>query len=311
MKSDSIDVIQGSLGSGKSIVAVMECILHLKSGGVVATNFDFTPLWAWMLAGTQASVWLKKTNRYDLAMDFWRRAYKVGSPKSMIDLSGDRGENLARLCSGRMRSKIDSDPRGYKVEGKGLLVLDDCHHFFNSREFQKNKDYVAFFSNARKYGWRTILITHDIEALDKQIRPRVETETFFRNLRKVNLPCTPIPLCPWDCFVMVRKYSGKGPGSGLVHSKDFFFRDPSASDMYDTLQLFNPDDVLDDVTRQGLCPSEYVYDARKGAVDRRQTRLIGQASVWPNCHETALSKTPRMGLESFFGHAYSYARTIS
>lgn len=292
MKSDSIEVVEGSLGSGKSLVATQECIFHLKTGGVVATNYDLHPLWAWALAGSQVKVWLKIKNRYDLACELWERAFKVGSPRSMIELSGDQGIRLAEMCRGKIRRQIESNSRGYKIEGKGLLVLDDCHHFFNSREFQKNKEYVAFFSNARKYGWRTILITHDIEALDKQIRPRVETIARFRNLRKVNIPYTPFPMSPWDAFIVVRRYAGKGTGSGLVHSKDFLIKDMVAADMYDTLQLFNPDDVLDAVVHQGLHPSEYVYDARKDPkVDLgRACKLCGQASVWPPYWEISSSK---------------------
>lgn len=261
---DMIEVVQGSLGSGKSMVATTEAIYQLKRGGVVATNFDFDPLWAWFVASTDLRCRLGVRNVYDYACDLYSRAFKIGSPSSMIELSGKEGRGLADLCTGKLRKQMTKfGSRGHREEGKGLLILDDCHHFFNSRTFNANREYVTFFANARKWGWRTLLITHSIENIDKQIRSYVELESRFRNLKKMRIPYTPLSLSPVNCFVIVRRYAGLGPGSGMVHSKDVFLMDKVAASMYNTLEIFRPDSVLGEYQPQGLHPSAYAFKAPK------------------------------------------------
>jgi hypothetical protein len=278
--SDDIQVVQGSLGSGKSLVGLIEAIYQLRSGGVVACNFTFQDKWAWDLAGQDLRVALGLRDRLTLAKSYFSRCFKIGNPDSMRELSGDKGSNLARLCEGKLRTAR---------EGKGLLILDDCHHFFNSRTFVANKDYVTFFANARKYGWRTILITHSIENIDKQIRSYVEIESRFRNLKKVRIPLIGLPLSPFPAFVIVRRYAGLGPGTGAIHSRDLYFFDKRAARLYDTLERFGEGDTLEAYQHQGLDPCSYAL----GPVDpvplplpvHRPFSLIGQASVWPQYHQ--------------------------
>lgn len=281
MISDDLQVVQGSLGSGKSLVAVVEAVNQLFSGGVVATNFSFTPQWAYDLAGQNLRVRLGLRDRYKLACDLYSRCFRIGHPESMKQLSGDRGSGLARLCQGKLRNAR---------EGKGLLILDDCHHFFNSRTFTANKEYVTFFANARKYGWRTILITHSIENIDKQIRSYVEIESRFRNLRKFRVPIIGVPLSPLPCFLIVRRYAGLGPGSGSIHSKDLIFFDKGSARLYDTLERFGEDELNDVYKHQGLHPSEYVKTGAivsppKSATTEPLTKFAAcPASCWPPYH---------------------------
>lgn len=250
MISDNITVVQGTLGSGKSMVAVLEAIYQLREGGVVACNFTFVPEWAYELAGQDLGVWLGTKDRYEFACSLWDRCFKIGSPESMIELSGERGSKLSELCTGKRKGAR---------EGKGLLIIDDAHHYFNARTFQANKEYVAFFANARKYGWRTIIITHDVENIDKQIRSYIEIEARFRNLQKVKIPFTPFSLSPFfPLFLIVRRYYGLGAGTGCKHSTDFYAMDKRAAKLYDTLERFHSSDVLQAYTHQGLHPSLYV-----------------------------------------------------
>lgn len=297
MITDSIEVVQGALGSGKSMMSTLECAHQLKMGGVVATNFAFSNTWAWDLAGVDLRVNLGLRNRYELACCLYSRAFKIGTPESMIELSGHEGSKLADMIVGKVRKKMYKEMRRplHSVEGKGLLVLDDCHHFFNSRTYRNNAEYVAFFANARKYGWRTLLITHDIGNIDKQIQTYVETESAFRNLRKMNFPYTPIPLSPFfDIFLIVRRYSGKGAGKGMVKNKDLFMRDRTTANMYNTLEIFNADTVLGEVKHQGWHPSKYVFGpVTKGgtrrepvqATNKDVVRLLGQAETFPRYRE--------------------------
>jgi len=267
MISDDIQVVQGSLGSGKSLVAVIEAVHQLRSGGVVATNFTFSPGWAWDLAGQDWRVKLGLRNRMEYAQSVHARCFKIGHPESMKQLSGDRGSGLAALCVGKLK-----DSR----EGKGLLILDDCHHFFNSRTFTANKEYVTFFANARKYGWRTLLITHSIENIDKQIRSYVEIESRFRNLQKFRLPVLGLPLSPIPAFLIVRRYAGLGPGSGSIHSKDLYLFDKGSACLYDTLERFGEETADSAYSLQGDAPC-----LSSSVVAKYSPALVGQASCWP------------------------------
>lgn len=260
--SDDMQVIQGSLGSGKSMVAMYELVDQLQSGGVVACNFTLTPDWSIRLAEMSILCRLGFRDTKKLAHSYWERCFKVGDPGTMIELSGERGCNLAKMCTGKRKGKR---------EGKGLLILDDCHHFFNSRTFTANKKYVEFFANARKYGWRTLLITHSVENIDKQIRSYIEIESRFRNLQKVKIPFTPFSLSPFfPVFAIRRKYYGLGVGSGSNHSFDLYPFSKSIASLYDTLERFNSDNVLDAVQYQGESPYSPPVKIRKPKINEKK-----------------------------------------
>lgn len=242
---DCIEVVCGPLGSGKSAVAHLEAVLHLKAGGLVATNYTWCDNWAWHLAGADLRVWLKMRDRLKYAQQLYTRCWKIGSAESMYDLS----DRMVELVDKKLRKKR---------EGKGLLIVDEAHHVFNSREYQKNKKFVEFFANARKCGWRTIIVTHSMDSIDKQIRDKVEYETRFRNLKKVRIPFTPFPFSPIPAFFTVRRYAGMGPGSGSKAGQDLFFLDPTSAKLYDTTERFYYDDQLQEAALHGPEP----YDPR-------------------------------------------------
>jgi len=237
----SVEVIEGSLGSGKSAVGHLEAIMHLKSGGVVATNYKFVDDWAYRLAGQDLRVYLKIRNRLDYSIDLYNRAFRIGNAQSMYNIS----KGMKKLCSPKMQKKR---------EGYGLLVIDEAHHYFNSRTFQDNKSFVEFFANARKLGWRTIIITHSIENIDKQIRSYVDFQTRFRNLQKVKMPLLPFPISPIPVFLSVRRYAGLGPGTGSKFGSDLHILDKLSASLYDTNEVFRADSILNDATNQGLFP---------------------------------------------------------
>lgn len=252
--SDDIRVIQGSLGSGKSLVAMYEVVDQLQRGGVVACNFNLVSDWAIRLAKYSLRSKLGLQNDLEVAQSYYERCYLIGNTDSMIELSGARGVRLNELCVGKAKNKR---------EGKGLLVIDDCHHFFNARTFAKNEPYVRFFANARKYGWRTLLITHDVDNIDKQIRSYIEIECRFRDLNKVKIPFTPFPVSPIKLFIVRRKYYGLGVGSGANHSLDLYPFDIRIANLYDTLERFGEDNPIGEVRYQGVIPGYCSKPPRK------------------------------------------------
>jgi hypothetical protein len=242
----AVEVIEGSLGSGKSAVAHLKAIMHLKEGGVVATNYGFVDDWAYMLAGQKISVMLGLQDRMKYANSLYSRCFRIGNAESMYALSGDRGAKIKELCVGKMKKRR---------EGYGLLVIDEAHKYFNSRDYRNNSGFVDFFANARKLGWRTIIITHCIENIDKQIRSYVEFQTRFRNLKHVKIPFTPFPVSPIHTFLSITRYAGLGAGAGTKYGTDINILDKWSASLYDTFEVFRPDSVLQDVRNQGKPPS--------------------------------------------------------
>lgn len=73
----------------------------------------------------------------------------------------------------------------------GLLVLDECGTWFNSRNWQdKSRQAVnEWFLHARKLGWDVILIIQDISILDSQARAAIaEMTAFCRRLDRIQVP---------------------------------------------------------------------------------------------------------------------------
>lgn len=249
-KGDTVEVIQGALGSGKSAVGHVQAILHLKAGGVVATNYAWTNDWAWNLAGQSIPVLLGLKDRQKFAECMYCRNIKIGSPETLYQASDYMKEALA------------GSPIAKKREGKGLMVIDEAHHYFNSRDWSKKVDgekrndkYIEFFANARKLGWRVLIITHSIQSIDTQIRAKVEYETFFRNLKKVKAPFLPIPLSPVPLFFTITRYSGLGPGKGSKAGTDLYWLDKLAANLYDTAETFHMDNVVNTIDYQGEFPN--------------------------------------------------------
>lgn len=64
------------------------------------------------------------------------------------------------------------------------LILDECQLLFNSRSWQDitRKEWLAFFSQHRKYGFKVIFIAQSDIMVDKQFRVCIEYEVKHRKL---------------------------------------------------------------------------------------------------------------------------------
>lgn len=238
-----IEIIQGTPGSGKSAVALVMGVEHLAAGGALAANFELVPDWSWRLAGMNWPVRMGVRDRLSRAEELRRRCFRIGTAETIFQLS-DRLKDCG----------LTGKPATAR-EGKGLLILDEAQLIFNTRDFGKNKAWIEFFTQHRKLGWNVLLIAHHIQMIDKQIRPLVEIETRFRNLKNIRIPFLPIPLSPVNAFFAVRFYAGHGPGSGMVHNRGLYFLDLRVARLYDTLRVFAFDDLEEEVSPQGL-PAE-------------------------------------------------------
>lgn len=128
---------------------------------------------------------------------------------------------------------------GTYQEGQGLLILDECQLIFNSRKWEKNMNWIEFFTQSRKLGWNVLLVAHTIDMIDSQIRPLIEFEARFRNLQRVRIPIIGLPLSPFPLFAIVYRYAGLGPGASNVAKKDLAPLPLWAARLYDSLLVFS------------------------------------------------------------------------
>lgn len=225
-----ITILQGTLGSGKSATCTAMAFDHLKRGGVVATNFKLVDGWAYELA--RHSIWgmLSEQKRIENAHSHYKRHFHVSS------LAAVKAINPKELACRDLKT-VD----GKYQEGQGLLILDECQLIFNSRKWEKNMDWIEFFTQSRKLGWDVLLVAHTIEMVDSQIRPLIEFEARFRNLQKVRIPILGLPLSPIPAFMIVYRYAGLGPGASNICRKDLAPLPLWAARLYDSLQVFSRD----------------------------------------------------------------------
>ena len=252
-----IEVIQGALGSGKSAVATARGLAHIKEGGVVAANFALVDGWADVLAGRTLLARFSPEYRYEQAVSAYNRFFFVNSLEAIEKI------NPKQLAVHRQKT------HGKYQEGQGLLILDECQLVFNSRKWEKNFSWIKFFTQSRKLGWNVLLIAHTIEMIDSQIRPLCEYESRFRNLQRITFPLTPIPLSPFPCFLVIRRYAGLGAGSSVIAGRGLYPLPLWAASLYDSLKVFSTEPTDADVVPV-LCgsPPPYPQDLAVRVPDR-------------------------------------------
>ncbi len=222
-----IEVLQGALGSGKSAVATARAIAHIQDGGVVAANFSLQDGWADVVSKRNPWTYFDDQFRYDRAISMYQRFNRVDSLAAIREISP------------RTQAVGNQVESGKYQEGQGLLILDECQLVFNSRKWEKNMDWITFFTQTRKLGWNVLLIAHTIEMIDSQIRPLCEYESRFRNLQKVKIPFTPFPLAPFPLFLVIQRYAGLGAGASCVSSRHLYPLPYWAASLYDSLHVFD------------------------------------------------------------------------
>jgi len=148
--------VTGKLGGGKSIVSVARIRDKLNSGLPVATNLDIN------LVGMLGR---NKKNT---------RLLRIPDKPQIEDLES-----------------IGVGNKSYDEEKNGLLVLDECGTWFNSRSWNdKGRQLVInWLLHARKLGWDIIFIIQDLSLVDKQARLALaEHVVYCRRSDRVNIP---------------------------------------------------------------------------------------------------------------------------
>lgn len=232
-----ITIIQGALGSGKSAVGLVRGLRHLQFGGLFVCNYNLVDGWHYKLADMDLRVRLGFRDRDKLAHSYHDRCFKAGKASGLYELA----EKIPELVTGYMKTQR---------EGHALLVIDEAQLYFNSRDWQKNKDFIQFFSQSRKLKYDIVLIAHDIEMIDKQIRAFLAYEERFRNMKDLKMPLLPFRF-PVNGFLEVQYYAGRGAGKGARHSWKVNFFDKKMYQLYDTFELFAFDELQEGYVKQG------------------------------------------------------------
>ena len=154
-----IEIYTGTPGSGKSlhVADVMKrCIEWFKSP--VIANFEFR---AKALNGKG-----------------WGSFLYVPNQKLNPDLLVRFSEEYKKL-------------RGFEhvPEDHILLVIDEAQIIFNSRSWNSNDrpEWISFFTQHRKLGYKVILVAQYMDMLDKQMRAVIEYEHIHRKVKNIGL----------------------------------------------------------------------------------------------------------------------------
>lgn len=135
------------------------------------------------------------------------------------------------------------DGHDYDESKFGLLVLDECGTWFNSRNWQDKtrKDVNDWFLHARKLCWDVYIIIQDFSMLDSQARDAIgELIVTCRRLDKLRVP-----------FIggLIKTFTGFNPTMPRIHRAKVTYADGLVSDVwvyrgndlfacYDTRQSF-------------------------------------------------------------------------
>jgi len=209
----SFYIVTGKLGNGKTLASVGRIMEYIERGSRVATNLDLF------------------LEHYPSLKNDNRTVYRIPDKPSIEDLhSIGRG----------------SPPGTYDESKFGLLVLDECGTWFNSRNWNDKgrKEVNDWFLHSRKLGWDVMLIIQSIKILDSQARETLAEYTVFtRRLDRLQIPIisplvkglTGFKLTLPRLHVATVKY---GTDSTYPTSDRWYYRGTWLYSLYDTQQVF-------------------------------------------------------------------------
>jgi hypothetical protein len=164
----AIFVVTGKLGGGKTLGAVSKINEALGKGRRVATNLD-------LRLDKLPSVGKRAKNC---------RVVRVPDQPQVDDLQAI-GFGIEGV------SNLDEARRAYDEDRFGLLVLDECGTWLNSRDWAEHgrRELINYLLHIRKHLWDVYLIIQDVSMLDKQARKALaEHVVYCRRFDRISLP---------------------------------------------------------------------------------------------------------------------------
>lgn len=122
-------------------------------------------------------------------------------------------------------------------EDQTLVVIDECHIIFNSREFNNKAraKWLQFLALSRHYGYDFILITQNDRAIDRQIRGLVEYNIKHRNLAGFGLKGWLLIFVLHKKFVAIKMWYVNNEKC----TQEFFNIRKRVTRLYDTFAMFD------------------------------------------------------------------------
>lgn len=245
--STTLEFFEGPMRNGKSLLANKRCFTALKEGAVIAINYELIENWAWIYAQRTSNRWATDKDILKKAISYWDRAYRYGSV-----------ESLTEFCE-KVRDEV-TGKRAKQLEGKGLIVMDECGLYLNARYWDKHMDFIQLLTRLGKYECQMIMVSHSHEDIDKQVQRKMELITSVRNLQRRKF--LGIPLAAFfkkPKFRTISVIGGSGAGKGMKEDKDSFGLCRKTSDLYDTFFMFDMADAERPLTKLGEHP-EILYE---------------------------------------------------
>jgi len=168
----------GTPGSGKSYEAVKKIVDNLRLGRVVCTNIEG-------MDNQKCQEYLK--NLLDLDDYSFRQRFRFLSAADVMRFwQTEKIINLTHRFDSEKDAFEDvlSESEELICPAGALIVIDEVHKHFNSRDWQKdsNKQLGDWASTHRHHGYDLVLITQNIDKVDKQVRTLTEWCYFFRKV---------------------------------------------------------------------------------------------------------------------------------
>lgn len=212
----AVYIVTGKLGSGKTLCAVGRIREYLAEGRPVATNLDID----------MVGLATKDESRVTVT--------RLPDHPKVVDLDG-----------------LGSGNSSYDELKNGLIVLDECGTWLNTREWQDKgrNDLIDWFLHSRKHGWDIMLIVQDLALIDKQIRTALcEFVVICRRLDRMSVPI----ISPFaklfglkvkmpKVHVATVKY---GTSLDAPVSERWIYRGNDLYAAYDTKQIFKADNGI-------------------------------------------------------------------
>lgn len=206
----AVYAITGKLGSGKSLVSVGRIFDYLRQGKPVATNLNLD---LGKLFSLRCKFNYTRLPDFPVVRDF---------------------EAIGRATD------------SYDEKNNGLIVLDECGVFFNSRDWQsqERQEVIKWLLHSRKLGWDVILIVQDVAIIDKQIRlALVEHVGICKRMDRMGVPFLGALIGLLGFRLRLPRVHVCSVKYGLDHHAlvvdRWFYRGTMLQDGYDTKQVFS------------------------------------------------------------------------
>lgn len=118
-----------------------------------------------------------------------------------------------------------------------LLVIDECQLIFNSRTWSDRDrlEWIKFFSQHRKYGYKVIFIAQSDAMIDKQIRAVIEYDVVHRKISSFGLVSLVLKVFTFSSwFIAITRYYALNE----VIEREFFRYSKKISRMYNSYDTF-------------------------------------------------------------------------